>query len=94
MNVTIYKTPNGRTEVIDLRNINDDDAKWFEQNNVAVSMEEIGGQFAVYGDVGRMHEGEPDEVLVLSQGRDCFETMAQLRIECQEAIAEMKGAEA
>lgn len=91
MKVTIYKAPNGRAEVIDLVNIKREDAQWFEQNNVAVSMEDIGGQFAVYGDIGRLSEDEPDEVLVLSKGRDCFETMAELRSECEAALSAMKG---
>lgn len=87
MKCTIYKKPNGNTEVIDMRNIKDEDAKYFEENDIDVSMEEIGNGFAVYADIGVTDEdGEPDEILVLSNGKTCEETMSKLRQECEAAI--------
>ena len=86
MNVTVYKRPDGRSEVIDCRNVYPDDAKWFDDNQVAVSMEDIGDMIAVYADVGKEVDGEPDELIELSQGRTCEETLHALRKQCEEAI--------
>jgi hypothetical protein len=88
MQVTIYHRPNGRPEVLDIPNVHAEDAVWFKANNVKVSMEEDGGAgFIVYGDIGRKDEdGEPDEVLVLSGGLNCQDTLAKLRKECEEAL--------
>jgi hypothetical protein len=84
MQVTIYKRPDGRQEVIDCTHIHDEDAAWFKANNVHISMEDIGGQFAVYADMGKVDEdGEPDELIELSGNRDCFETMTALRKQCE-----------
>lgn len=88
MKVTVYHRPDGHPEVIDCKHVHDEDATWFQSNNVAISMEDIGGQFAVYADVGHVdEEGEPDELIELSGDRDCFETMAALRKQCESAIA-------
>lgn len=84
MKATLYKPPFGRTEEIDLTEVSTADAEWLEANGVKISLEEIGGQFVVYGDIGhKTDDGEPDEVLVISQGRPCRECMADLRQECQ-----------
>ena len=87
MDVTIYKRPDGRTEVIDCRNVRAEDEQFFKQHNVAISMEDIGGQFAVYADIGRTSEdGEPDELIELSGTRSCEDTLGALRQQCAEAL--------
>ena len=86
MLVTIFHRPDGRKEAIDIPNVKPEDAEWFQANNVHVSMEDIGGQFAVYADIGREIDGEPDEILVLSGKMNCEDTMSQLRKECEEAL--------
>ena len=87
MNVTIYKRPDGRAEVIDCRNVRPDDEAWFQAHNVQVSMEDIGGQFAVYADIGHTTEdGEPDELIELSGSRNCEDTLSALRQQCAEAL--------
>jgi hypothetical protein len=86
MNVTFYLRPDGRAVVETIEHIRPEDAEWFETHNVKVSMEDIGGQFAVYADIGREVDGEPDEVLVLSGKMNCEDTMSQLRKECEEAF--------
>lgn len=86
MIVTYYKLPDGRTQEIDMKNINKEDEDWFIENDVHVSLEEIGDQVVVYGDIGKETEdGEPDEIIVLSGAMNCFQTMAKLREECQQA---------
>ena len=87
MNVTIYKRPDGRAEVIDCRNVRAEDEQFFKQHSVAISMEDIGDQFVVYADIGKTTEdGEPDELIELSGTRSCEDTLAALRKQCQEAL--------
>lgn len=88
MNVTIYKKPHGRTEVIDCIHVYPEDEKFFIENNIRISMEDIGGQFAIYADIGKMTpDDEPDELIQLSGSMDCFDTLKALRVQCEEAIA-------
>ena len=86
--VTIYHRPNGRQEDIICNNINEDDAKWFQDHNVKVSMEESGsGGHILYADYGAVDEdGEPDEVIVVTH-RSCEEAMAKLRRLTEKAMA-------
>jgi len=87
MKVTYYKLPHRRKEYLDISHVNKEDEIWFQENNVHVSMEEIGGQVACYGDIGKETEdGEPDEIIVLSGSMNCYQTMKKLREECQEAL--------
>ena len=86
--VTIYHRPNGRQEDIICNNINEDDAKWFQDHSVKVSMEESGsGGHILYADYGAVDEdGEPDEVIVVTH-RSCEEAMAELRRLTEKAMA-------
>lgn len=88
MLVTVYKRPHGQTEVIDLLNIHDEDAKWFEENNVSVSIESTGTDIIVYGDVGLVNEdGEPEEIIIFSGTDDCYTTMTRLRVQCKKVMS-------
>lgn len=82
MKATIFVKPHGTKQVIEIIDINPDDEDYFMQHNVKVSLEEDfqPGTFIAYADYGAEDEdGEPDEVIVFSAGRDCRETMAELR---------------
>lgn len=92
LDVTLYKKPDGRTQVIAVANINDADADWFRANDAKVSMEDIGGQFAIYADVGTKHDDEPQEALELSRGRSCEETFSALRAQCEQMLNEQVAA--
>lgn len=88
MEVTIYSQPHGRTQVVDIPNVLPDDAAYFQRNNISISMEEVGGTFAIYADYGkRTDDGEPDELIEISSGRSCEETLHALRLECEATIA-------
>ena len=50
IDVTLYKRPNGATEIIRVTKVRDEDVKWFLENNAELSMEDIGGDFVVYAD--------------------------------------------
>lgn len=92
MIVTLYKQPHGRTEEIDIRNVYPDDAEFFKTHDIKISMEDIGGMFAIYADTGaKTEDGEPDELIELSQGRSCEESLNALRQQCEQVIA--SGAE-
>lgn len=80
MDIIFYKRPYGRTEIAAITEIRTEDAEFFEVNNIRVSMEDLGGQYAIYADTGRKDEdGEPVELLVLSNGRSCVDCMNELR---------------
>lgn len=86
MQVTFYRRPNGNTSVIEVTNILPEDEAWFKFNNVKVSMEEVAGQFVLYGDCGVTNEyGEPAECIVFSSGR-AVEDFYELRLACEEMI--------
>ena len=88
MKATYYRRPNGAQHEIDIVNVAVEDEQWFTENKVKVSLEEDGaGGVILYGDVGLVGiDGEPEEVIVLSQGRPCVECMHVLRNECQKFI--------
>lgn len=92
MKATLYKQPFGRTQEIDISEIDDSDAEWLEANGVKISLEEIGGVFVVYGDIGhKTEDGEPDEIVEISQGRTCRQVMAALRQACEKAKGDLNG---
>ena len=85
--VTLYKQPDGRTQEIDIKNILPDDEAYFTRNRIGISMEEVGGMFVIYADIGRMDEdGGPIELIELSQGRSCEDTLSALRKLCEEEL--------
>lgn len=85
MIVTLYKRPNGRTQEIDIKNVLPDDEAYFTRHKTSISMEDVGGEFAIYADTGREDEdGEPIEVIEFSQGRSCEETLSALRKQCED----------
>ena len=86
MKVTLYKKPNGRTEVIDVKNVYPEDEAWFVEHNAKLSMEDIGGMFACYADVGVFDEGEPCEAIVVSSGRTAEDTFHDLRVQAEEIL--------
>jgi len=87
MIITLYKQPDGRTQEIDIKNVLPDDEAYFTRNRIAISMEDVGGMFAVYADIGQTDDnGGPVELIELSQGRSCEETLSALRKLCEEEL--------
>lgn len=85
MIATLYKRPDGRTQEIDIKNVLPDDEAYFTRHNISISMEDVGGMFAIYADIGQMDaDGEPIELIELSQGRSCEDTLSALRKLCEE----------
>ncbi|MCP1404294.1 hypothetical protein [Achromobacter insolitus] len=84
MKVTFYKPPFGRTEELEITKVRPEDAEYFERNGIRISMEEVGGMFAIYADTGaKTPDGEPDELIELSRGRSCEDTLQALRAACE-----------
>lgn len=76
INCKMFHRPNGVSQEVELKSIRSEDANWLIGNGIKVSMEEIAPeQYAVYADYG----GE-EEYIELSNGRNCWETMAAMRI--------------
>lgn len=91
MEVTLYKKPNGNTQIINITKISDVSAKWFEDNNIPVSMEDCGAFFAVYADCGfRVDDDEdecPDEITCITSNGSCEDLMTELKETCQSQIS-------
>lgn len=84
MIVTLYIRPYGWTQEIDIKNVLPDDEAYFTRNHIAISMEDVGGMFAVYANVGETDaDGEPIELIEMSQGRSCEKTLSALRKRCE-----------
>lgn len=76
-----YFNHNGE-HLIDCVNVLPEDAKFFEDNNIKVSMEELAGDIIVYG-CPYADESEESEVIVFSAGRSCEDTLRELVNECK-----------
>lgn len=74
---TIYHKPNGRKEQIELTNIYSEDAKYINDNDIKVSLEQLDyNDFAIYFDYGLVDEDdEPIEHIELTLGKSCEETI-------------------
>lgn len=80
---TLFTPPNGERSPLNIEAINLEDEEWFKANDVKISAEETGGHFVVYA--GHAELGE-EEAIEVSRGRDCFDTMAALRAQCQRML--------
>lgn len=85
MQVTFYKRPHGRTEEINMTKIRPEDEAWFKSVGAKLSMEEVGGRYACYADVGvKDEDGEPIEAIeIAGPDDDCQDTMSKLRVQCE-----------
>lgn len=84
LTVTCFIPPHGRKEAVEIPNVYPDDEAFFKKHGIKVSMEELGvGGFAVYADTGKVTDGEPDELMVISGDRSCHDSLKALRQECE-----------
>lgn len=89
MKATYYKAPNGHKETIDITKVYPEDEVFFVENNITISMEELGGDFVVYADTGRENEdGDPEEFIEIACGRSCEDVLKSLRVLCEEFLKE------
>jgi len=85
LTVKLYKPPHGRVEYIEMSNIKQEDITFFLGNDIMVSMEEVLGEFVVYGCPAH-DDSEESEILVVANGRSCQDTMKELREKCEKAF--------
>lgn len=86
MLVTFYKRPYGQIIVVKIKNVHPEDEKYFKDNGISISMEETGqsGIFIVYAELPDLDEdGEQVELIEISSGRTCEETLKALALECK-----------
>jgi len=98
-NATLYT--NGRKIEIPMNSITEEDAKFFEENNIAVSIEYLRGEIIEYlrGEIIEYLRGEiivygcpaediyeESEVIIFAKGRPGVEVMSELAEECRQAI--------
>lgn len=88
MTVTIYHSPDGRVQLFELTEINEEDQAWFVQHNAKLSFEQLmTGDNVAYADIGLIdEEGEPIEAIEISFDRPCRETLAALRKQCEKML--------
>lgn len=92
MKATFYKQTDGRKEVLEIQNVYAEDAEFFENNNIHISMEELAGQFVVYADTGlETEDGDPVEYVEIAGGRSCEEVLHKLRLTCEEYFKQEDG---
>lgn len=87
---TLYIPPNGQKKEIELTDINENDELWFVENNAKLSCEQLfEDRNVIYADIGlKDEEGEPLEGIEISFGRSCRETLAALRVQCEQLLKE------
>jgi len=92
LNVTIYYRPNERGQDTSISAVYPQDAEFFKSNNIKVSLEEIAPlNYAAYADMGSTHNnGEPDEIVAISFGRSCEDTLKELREKCEDALEQVE----
>jgi hypothetical protein len=91
LEVTMFLKPTGRKQKATIQNISEADAEFFQENNIAISMEDMFDRFVIYADVGiKTSDGEPDEVMYLtSPDESCIDAMNRLRELCEEILNDL-----
>lgn len=70
-------------ETILCPNVYTDDCKFFLENDIVVSMEELNGEYIVYG-CPASDKSEESEVIVFADNRSCADTLKELVRLCKE----------
>lgn len=77
-----YYNHNGE-KLLDISNIREEDAKFFLDNNIKVSMEQLNNEIIVYG-CPYDDTSEESEVIVFAGSRTCEQVMSELTEMCRE----------
>lgn len=77
--VTFFIPPHGQQTKQTITDISDEDAQWFTENNIKLSMEELmNGAKVIYADYGNPEE-EATVISMPGRERTCRDMMAQLK---------------
>lgn len=89
--IKLYKKPDGRVQIIECRNVHPQDLKYFQDNEIVVSMEELGeNNYILYG-CPSSDLSEESEMIVFSNGRSCEATLEDLVFECTEEFGDVNN---
>lgn len=89
MKATAFIKPLGTKQTIEIEAIYPDDEAYFKAHGVAISLEEdyMPGSFIYYADYGAVSEdGDPDEVIVLTDGKSSQDSLHELRLLVESGI--------
>lgn len=73
---------NGSCKLVDIANIFPEDQKYFEDNGIKVSIEELKEEIILYG-CPYSDDSEESEVIVFANGRSCEEALSELAHLCK-----------
>lgn len=85
--VYFYVPPNGQCKLIDCRAVYPEDHDYFLNNDIRVSMEELNGEYIVYG-CPESDPTEESEIIVFAGGRSCEDTLQDLAKRCKEEFGD------
>lgn len=83
MSLTVHYFNCNGEQLIDCKNVYDADKKFFQDNDIKVSMEELNGIIIVYG-CPYSDKSEESEVVVFAGNKSCEDTLSELAKLCQE----------
>lgn len=75
----------GRNSIHPIRDVAEEDAKFFIDNGIMISIEELAGDIIIYGCPSK-DVSEESEIIVFANGRSCIEVMSDLANQCREII--------
>ena len=82
MSLTVHYFNRNGEQLIHCKNVYDADKKFFQDNNIKVSMEELNGEIIVYG-CPYSDESEESEVIVFAKNKSCEDTLSELAQVCR-----------
>ena len=83
MSLTVHYFNHNGEHIIDCVNVFDFDKKFFREQDIKVSMEELNGEIIVYG-CPYSDETEESEVIVFANGKSCQDALKELAELCKE----------
>lgn len=83
MSLTVHYFNRNGEQLINCKNVYDADKKFFQDNDIKVSMEELNGIIIVYG-CPYSDKSEESEVVVFAGNKSCEDTLSELAKLCQE----------
>ena len=83
ISLTVHYFNRNGERLIDCVNVYEADKKFFQDNDIKVSMEELGGNIIVYG-CPYSDKSEESEVIVFATNKSCEDTLSELAEACRE----------
>jgi len=94
--IAYLQKPGDQIEVIDLRDVKEEDEEWFEHHKITVTFEATSPtEFSIYGDVPELDGGveeTPKELTTIKAESNelCRDALSRLRQVCSEVLLESK----